>query len=150
MRRTVTLITAIAVVSVGLWGCAGMGGKKPEEVVMDRTQAFANDFTAGNADKLLDYVSESFTNEHVASKAEVAKHIQKAKDEGKIAEYTQMIKDHHGVIDLKQAKVKIEKGVATIYPITASADEGSVTVELKYKQDKDKVWRIVAINIEGI
>lgn len=151
MRKYVLPVLVVLLVVVGATGCAAFRkGPKPEELVMKQTQAFADDFVAGNADKLPSYVSDAFTNEHVASKAEIIKHIEKAKEKGKIAEYTQMIKDHHGAIDLKQAKVTVKKDTATVYPIVASADEGSVTVELTYKKDDDKVWRIVGINIEGI
>jgi hypothetical protein len=150
MKKAAWVLALMAVVGFVVTGCATGSKVKPEELVMQQTQGFANDFVAGNADKLLGYVSDSFTNEHVASKAEIAEQIKKAKDDGKVAEYTQMIKDHHGKIDLAQAKVVLKNDTATVYPILASADEGEVTVELTFKKDADKVWRIAGINIEGI
>ncbi len=149
MRRILISSVVLAVLSTGLWGCAIFDkGPKAEELVMQQTRAFANDFLAGNADKILDYVSADFTSEHVESKAALAEHIKEAKDSGKAAAFAQLIKDHHGEIDLKEAKVKIEKGIATVSPITASADEGSVIVDLSFKRDPDKVWRIVGINVD--
>lgn len=151
MRKFALPVLVVLLVAAGITGCAAFGkGPKPEELVMKQTQGFAEDFVAGNADKLPGYVSDAFTNEHVATKTELVKHLDKAKEKGKVSEYAQMIKDHHGQIDLKQAKVTVKKDTATVYPIVASADEGSVTVELTYKKDADKVWRIVGINIEGI
>jgi hypothetical protein len=136
---------------MALGGCAIFKkGPTPEELVMQRTQALADDFLAGNVDKILDYISENFSDEHVQDKATLAKHIQEGKDSGKTAEFTQRIKDHHGQIDLKNAKVTVKDDTATVYPITASADEGSVTINLSFKKDRDKVWRVVGIKIEGI
>ncbi len=150
-KSMLLLVLGSVVVTLGLAGCAGMGGgPKPEELVMQQTTALADDFVACNADKLLGYISEDFVNEHVSGKAEIKEHIDEAKDKGKIEEYKQMIKDHDGKIDLTQAKVTVKDDTATVYPITASADVGSVTIELNFKKDPDKVWRVVGINIEGI
>lgn len=152
--KTKSLVLAVAactLLSVALCGCALFkSGPKPEELVMQQTQAFTNDFTAGNADKILDYVSETFTNEHVASKADIAKQIDKAKQNGKLDQAKQFIKDHEGKIDLKEAKVTVKKGKASVYPIHASADMGEVTIRLDFNKDPDKAWRICGIDIEGI
>jgi hypothetical protein len=144
-------LVGVLVVAVAVSGCAGLRGPSAEELVMQQTKAFSADLLAGNADKLLGYVSESFTNDRVADKATLAKHIQQAKDKGKLEEYKQLIKDHEGKIDLTASKVKIDKqGLASVYPIDVSADIGSVTAELQFKKDADKVWRITGLNLEGI
>jgi hypothetical protein len=136
-----------------LTGCmAGKKGPTDEEQVMQQTTAFAADILAVKADTILNYVSEDFTNDRVASKQELAEQIQKAKDKGKLDDMAETIKEHDGKIDLAQAKVTMDKknGTATVYPIDATADVGAVSVELSFKKDSDKVWRIVGINIEGI
>jgi len=134
-----------------LTGCAAFKkGPTDEELVMQQVQAFTADFLAANADNLLKYISDDFTNDRVASKKEIADHLAKAKEKGRIEEFKTFIADNHGAVDLKDAKVTIKDGVATVYPILASADMGSVTVELTLKKDPDKVWRAVGINVEGI
>lgn len=152
MKNALVLTMTVCVLAaVAICGCAtGPKGPTPEELVMQQTKNFAADFQAVKADKILDYVSDSFTNERVASKKELADHLQKAKDSGQVAKFGDMIKEHNGQIDLAQAKVTIKGDTAVVYPITASANEGSVTVELDFKLDKDKVWRIAGINVEGI
>jgi hypothetical protein len=136
---------------MALTGCAMLQkGPTPEELVMKQTQGLANDLLAGNADKILDYVSESFSHERVPDKATLAKHLQTAKDTGRVAEFPNMVKEHNAQIELKGAKVTVKDDTATVYPITASANEGSVTVELSFKKDPDKVWRVSSINVEGI
>ena len=152
MKKHVT-ITCVAIIglAVALAGCA-TGGKKlsPEELVMQQTQAFTNDFLAANVDNFLNYISDSFTNDRVQSKAEIAEHIKTAKEKGRVAEGAQWIKDNNGKIDLANAKVTVTGDKATVYPIVASADMGSVTVELTFVKDPDKVWRICGINVEGV
>ena len=136
-----------------LTGCmAGKKGPTDEELVMQKTQTFAADILAAKTDNLLSYVSEDFSHPRVANKQELSDQIQKAKDKGKLDKLADTIKEHDGKIDLTQAKVTIDKqkGTASVYPIDASADIGSVTVELTFKKDADKVWRILTINIEGI
>lgn len=152
MRFTCFSILGIGILLALAPGCASLRGPAPEELIMRQTQAFANDFVACNADKILDYVSESFTHYEVADKATLANHIKEAKESGKVDEFRQMIKDYNGKIDLTNAKVTVDKskGTAVVYPIDASADVGSVTVELQFKKDPDKVWRICGIDIEGI
>jgi len=134
-----------------LAGCAGMGGgPSDEELVMQQVQALAADFKAVNADKLLDYISDDFENEHVSGKEELAERIQEAKDMGRIEEARTLIEENNGEIDLEDAEVTIEGDIATVYPILASADPGSVTVELTLQKDPDKVWRVVGVYVEGI
>jgi hypothetical protein len=151
-KYTVLSIMFILVLTL-MAGCAsGKKGLSDEEQVMQQTKAFVADFLAVKADTILNYVSEDFSHDEVASKQELADHIKKAKEEGKIEEFSEMIKEHDGKIDLSQAKVTLDKkkGTASVYPIDASADVGAVTAELVFKKDSDKVWRIVTVNVEGI
>ncbi len=145
-----TVMPLLALVLVT--GCAGMKGPSDEEQAMQQAQSLAADLLAAKADSILGYVSEDFTNDRVASKQDIAEHIEKAKKKGRIEEAAQMIKDHEAKIDFSQAKVTRDKktGTISVYPIDASADVGNVTVELVFKKDPDKVCRVVAINVEGI
>jgi len=140
-------------VLVLLGGCmAGKKGPTDEEQVMQQTNSLAADLLAVKAGNILNYVSEDFTNDRVSSKQDLADEIQKAKDKGKLEKAAEAIKEHGVKIDTTQAKLTLDKkkGTATVYPIDASADVGSVSVELSFKKDTDKVWRVVGINVEGI
>lgn len=69
-----------------LAGCMTGNKMTDEEQVMQQTKAFAADVLAVNADNILNYVSEDFSHREVPSKAELAEHIQEARDSGRIAE----------------------------------------------------------------
>ena len=152
MARSVTVTAlACAYALASLAGCAtGPKGPSDEEFVMQQVQAFVDDFLAGNVDNMLGYVSEDFSHERVPDKASLAGYIEMGKASGRVAEIPQMIEEHDGQIDLEMAEVVVEGDTASVYPIEASADAGSVTVEMVYKKDPDGVWRILALNIEGI
>ena len=153
MKKFAILSVMPMLVLVLLAGCmAGKKGPTDEEQVMQQTKAFAADILAAKTDTILNYVSEDFTNDRVSSKKELSDQLEKAKDKGKLDKIADTIKEHDGKIDLAQSKVTVDKktGTISVYPIDASADVGSVTVELTFKKDADKVWRIVGINIEGI
>ncbi len=153
MKKCAVLFVMPLLALLLLAGCMG-GAKGPsdEEQVMQQTKSLVADLLAVKADTILNYVSEDFSNDRVADKQELAGQIQKAKDKGKLEEAGRMIKEHEVKVDLAQAKVTVDKkkGTISVYPIDASADIGSVTVELVFKKDPDKVWRVVSINIEGI
>jgi len=151
MKTRKTTMRLACILSAGLLaGCATLGGPSDEELIMERTQAFAADFVAGNVDNFLDYASEDFSHERVADKETLANYIQMGKDSGRIAELPQWIEEHDGQIDLEFAEVVVDGDTASVYPIEASADAGSVTVEILYKKDPDGVWRIQTLNVEGV
>lgn len=152
--KSVTRVVVILCV-VGLLvtaGCASSGKKpKPEELVMQQTQGLIADLLAGKADVVLNYVSEDFSHPDVdGGKAGLANYIEQGKQMGYVDQFPQLVKEHNAKVVLDNAKVTVTKDTASIYPIQASANEGSVTVELQYKKDKDGVWRICGANIEGI
>lgn len=151
--RNMMYVGLCGILTAGLLsGCAVLGGgPSDEELVMQQVQAFTADFLAANTDNLLNYISEDFENERVpGGKAEVAQHLEDAKAQGRVEEFKAFVENNHGEIDLADAEVTIENGIATVYPILASADLGAVTVELSLKKDPDKIWRIAGIYIEGI
>jgi hypothetical protein len=151
MKKCAVSSLLILLAASTIVGCAGMGkGAKPEELVMKQTQAFAADFLAVNVDKIPGYISEKFTSERVPDKAALVKSLDEAKAAGRVERFAQMIKDDHGKVDLQQAKVALKGDAATVYPIGLSSDRGALTVELTYKKDPDKVWRVTGIKIEGL
>jgi len=151
MRKRAVSSLLIFLAASMVAGCAGMGkGAKPEELVMKQTQAFADDFLAVNVDKIPGYISEKFTSERVPDKATLVKSLDEAKAAGRVDRFAQMIKDDHGKVDLQQTKVTLKDNTATVYPIGLSSDRGSLTVELTYQKDPDKVWRVIGIKLEGL
>lgn len=152
MKKLVVLSIVPVLALVLLAGCVTGNKMTDEEQVMQQTKAFVADVLAVNADNILNYVSEDFSHREVPTKARLAEYIQEARDKGQIEELPEMIKDYDGQIDLAEAVVTMdkEKGTASVYPIDASASIGSVSAELIFKKDPDKVWRIVEVNIDGI
>lgn len=122
----------------------------PEEEVMAQVKAILADVLAGNADKLLDYVSEDFEHYQVGDKAALAGYLQMGKDMGYIDDFPQWVKDNDGKISLDDAEVELKDGEAIVYPIDASSAMGSVSVELVFKKDADGVWRIITADADGI
>jgi hypothetical protein len=129
---------------------AEASAKSPEEEVMAQVKALVADVVAGNADKLLDYVSEDFEHYQVGDKAALAMYLQMGKDMGYIDDFPQWVKDNDGKISLDDAEVELKDGEAIVYPIDASSAMGSVSVELVFKKDADGVWRISTADADGI
>ena len=152
MKKSVVLTAGCCVaVLVVLGGCATLGGgPSDEEQVMAQVQGLVDDVLAGNVDNILGYVSEDFSHYEVPSKQELADYIEMGKDMGYTDDIPAQIEEHNGEIDLEDAEVTLEEGTATVYPIYASADEGSITVELVFQKDPDGVWRITGADVEGV
>lgn len=150
MMRVLVVLCVVGLLATA--GCASSGKKpKPEELVLQQTQGLVADLLAGKADTILNYVSEDFSHPEVdGGKAKLAEYIQQGKDMGYVDQFPELVKEHNAKVVLDGAKVTVTKDTASIYPIQASANEGSVTVELQYKKDKDGVWRVCGANVEGI
>lgn len=150
MTRMLVVLCVAALLATA--GCASSGKKpKPEELVMQQTQGLVADLLAGKADTILNYVSEDFYHPDVdGGKAKLAEYIEQGKQMGYVDQFPDLVKEHNAKVVLDNAKVTVNKETASVYPIEASANEGSVTVELQYKKDKDGVWRVSGANIEGI
>jgi hypothetical protein len=152
MKKVITLTIAGGLLAlVFTAGCASMGKKpKPEELVMQQVRSLVDDLFAGKVENLLGYVSEDFFHPDVATKAKLAEYLDQGKQMGYTDNLPQLIKDHEGKVVLDKAVVTVQGDAAKVYPIEANAVEGSVTVELDYKKDKDGVWRISGAQVEGI
>lgn len=153
MKSVARVLVVLCVVSLLVTaGCASSAKKpKPEELVMQQTKGIVADLLAGKADVILNYVSEDFSHPDVdGGKAGLANYIEQGKQMGYIEQWPQLLKEHNGQVVLDSAKVTVTKDTASVYPIQASANEGSVTIELQFKKDKDGIWRVCGANVEGI
>lgn len=150
-KRAIFASVACVLSLVLLTGCAIFRkGPSDDELVMQQVQSLVDDLLAGNVDNILDYVSEDFSHRDVADKASLADYVEMGKDMGYIDDLPALIEEHDGEISLEDAEVTVDGDMATVYPIEASAIEGSVTVELTFKKDPDGVWRIIGADVEGI
>jgi hypothetical protein len=144
--KSVTRVLIVLCV-VGLLVTAGCGTSakkpKPEELVMQQTQGLVADLLAGKADTILNYVSEDFSHPEIdGGKARLAEYIEQGKNMGYVEKFPEMVKEHNAKVVLDGAKVTVTKDTASIYPIQASANEGSVTVELQFKKEIGRAsWR---------
>jgi len=152
MRWTASFLGVGCVLSVALLAACATGGRGPsdEELILQQLDAFVNDLLAGNADTILGYVSDDFSHDQVPNKDALAGYIQEGKDSGRVAQIPQMAEEHGAEIILDEAEVIVDGDTATVYPIEARADVGSVTVEMQFKKDPDGVWRILTLYIEGV
>lgn len=148
MKKTVLLMSlALALVLLAGTGCQlGPKGPSDEELIRTQLQTMKDAVFAGDKEKILSVFSEEFTHYEVPDKATLADYLQMGIDMG----YLDQIKDQNAVINLEDAKVTIDKDTATVYPIAASADMGSVTIEVTMKKEADGVWRITTADVEGI
>ncbi len=155
MKSVTRVLVVLCVVGLLVTaGCATSVKKpKPEELVMQQTKGLVADVLAGKADVVLNYVSEDFSHPDVdGGKAGLANYIEQGKQMGIVQDFPKLVTEHNAKVVLDGAKVTVskDKNTASIYPIQASANEGSATVELLFKKDKDGVWRICGANVEGI
>ena len=146
MKKSTVVRALVAVVVVAVaCGCAGMKkGPTDLELVKLQIENFKVALLAKDVEKVFASVSDNFYHPEAGDKAGAKELIKQGIDSG----YTE-----DGQLDLTKMEVKIDKDVATAYPIIASAKPGSVTVGLTLKKEKTKTgvaWLITEINVEGI
>ena len=122
----------------------------PEEEVMAVINEIIAAVKVGDVEKLLGFVSKDFYHSEVGDIEAVKEYIQMGKDAGYLDDVPAQIEAHDGQISLEDAEVEIKDGEATIYPIDASANEGSITLEVVMKKEDDGKWRIVGGDVFGI
>lgn len=122
----------------------------PEEEVMAVINEIIAAVKVGDVEKLLGFVSKDFYHPEVGDIEAVKDYIQMGKDAGYLDDVPAQIEDHDGQISLEDAEVEIKDGEATVYPIDASANEGSVSVELVLKKEEDGKWRVIGGDVDGI
>ncbi|MDQ1256821.1 MAG: Nuclear transport factor 2 family protein [Candidatus Hydrogenedentes bacterium] len=139
---------AVCILGLGvLAGCAtGPKGPTDQELITQTVTQLKDALFAGDSEKLLACFSEDFSHYEVPDKQTLADYVQMGVDMG----YIDQLEEQNAVMEFAEAEIKIEGDTATMYPIEASADAGSVTVELTLKKEADGVWRIVTADVEGI
>ena len=153
--KMMLVLVAVALVA----GCAGTGKGPTDKELLDlRVKAFTDALLAKDVDAIMLSVSENFYHPEVGDKASAKDMMKQGLESGFV---------QNGKVDRSKAETKIEKDKATVYPIQASADAGSVTVGLTLKKEKlvaaqtDAMkakglkplkmdWFVTEINVEGI
>jgi len=150
VRKSTALLSLTSVLALALLaGCAaGPKGPTDEELILGQIQALKDAAFAANPEALLALFSEDFSHYEVPDKATLADYVQMGVDMGYMEEG--MAKEHDAQMTWEEAQITIDGDTATVYPIDASADMGSVTLELTLKKEADGVWRIIGADVEGI
>jgi hypothetical protein len=132
----------VAVLTVMLAvGCATSGkGPTDAELVNQRVKSFTDALLAKDVEAIMPSVSENFYHPEVGDKASAKDMLKQGLESGFV---------QNGKIDISKAETKIQKDVATVYPIQASADAGSVTVGLTLKKEKLTSAQAAAIKAKG-
>jgi hypothetical protein len=115
-------------------------GPTDQELIQQQVKNFCDALLAKDIDKAMASVSDGFYHPEVGDKAAARDLLKQGVESGFVQD---------GKIDLSKMEIKIDKGVATVYPILASAAAGSVTVEMKLKKEKAG-WFITEVNPEGV
>lgn len=151
MRTAFLVLTVPMCVALCLGGCARFGeAPTDEELVMQQTHRFVDDFLAADVDNILSYVSEDFSAQRVESKQALEAYIEMGRASGRLDDMEAMIEQYDARIELQDAKVTIDGNKAYVYPIDASASVGAVSAELEFTKDPDGVWRISGLNVDGM
>jgi hypothetical protein len=153
--KMMVVLVAVALVA----GCAGTGkGPTDQELVNLKVKAFTDAVAGKNIDALAACLSENFSHPEARDKAGAKNFFKQAFESGYV---------EHAKFDFSNAKTKIEKDTANVYPLPVTSDAGSATLGLTLKKEKltdaqmkeMKVkgqkplkmdWFITAVDIEGV
>jgi hypothetical protein len=130
--------------------CTAAPAVSPEEEVMTTVKEIVASVLAGDIEKLLGFVSKDFYHPEVGDIDSVNDYIEMGKEAGYLDDVPAVIEEHGGEISLEDAEVEIKDGEASVYPIDAMANEGSVSVELVLKKEDDGKWRVIGGDADGI
>lgn len=122
----------------------------PEEEVMATVNEILDAVRAGDVEKVLGFISEDFYQYEVGDKDAVKEYVNTGKEMGLLDDVPATIQQYDAKVILDDAEVKIEDGEATVYPIDATTNQGSVTVELVFKKEADGKWRVTGGDAYGI
>ena len=150
----------VALMTVALVaGCAGTGkGPTDQELISLKVKVFTDAMVAKDIDALSACLSENFSHPEAGDKAGAKGFFKQAFDSGYV---------EHAKVDMAQAKTKIEKDSANVYPIPVTTDAGSATLgftlkkenltEAQMEQMKAKGakplkmdWFVTGVDIEGV
>ena len=121
----------------------------PEQEVMAAINELLDAVRAGDVEKVLASISEDFYQPEVGDKESVKDYVKQGKDMGLLDDVPATIEQYEGKVVLDDTEVKIEDGEATVYPIDATSNQGSVTVELVLKKEADGKWRVTGGDAYG-
>lgn len=160
MKKATLVKMMVALVTVALVaGCAGTGkGPTDQELVNLKVKEFTDAVVAKNIDALAVSLSENFSHPEAGDKAGAKNFFKQAFESGYV---------EHAKFDFSNAKTKIEKDTANVYPLPITSDGGSATLgltlkketltdaqmtEMKAKGQKPLKmdWFITGVDIEGV
>lgn len=122
----------------------------PKEEVMAAVNEILDAVRAGDIEKVLGFVSEEFYQPQVGDKETVKDYINQGKEMGLLENVPATITEYDAKVILEDTEVEVKDGEATVYPIDATSNQGSVTVELILKKEADGKWRITGGDAYGI
>lgn len=122
----------------------------PKEEVMAAVNEILDAVRAGDIEKVLGFVSEDFYQPQVGDKESVKEYVNQGKDMGLLDNVPATIAEYDAKVILDDTEVEVNDGEATVYPIDATSNQGSVTVELILKKEADGKWRITGGDTYGI
>ena len=122
----------------------------PEEEVMAAVNDIIAAIKAGEVEKVLGFISEDFYQPQVGDKEAVKEYAKMGKDMGYLDDVPATIKQYEAELSLEDTEVELKDGEATVYPIDATTNQGSATVELVLKKEADGTWRIIGGDAYGI
>ena len=160
MKKATLVKMMVALVTVALVaGCAGTGkGPTDQELVNLKVKEFTDAVVAKNIDALAVSLSENFSHPEAGDKAGAKNFFKQAFESGYV---------EHAKFDFSNAKTKIEKDTANVYPLPITSDAGSATLGLTLKKEKltdaqvkemkakgqkplKADWLITSVDIEGV
>jgi len=139
--KTSTLSKVLIGLIAAIWlcGCAMMGaGPSDEELVLEAVNDMMATMSAQNVEKLLTWYSEDFEHYEWGDKEGLAEFLEDAVAMGYLDDAES---------SLEETEVKIEEGVATVYPVELTAAFGSSTIELTLKKENGK-WMVTGMEVE--
>lgn len=122
----------------------------PEEEVLAAVNDIVNTIKAGDVEKLLGFISEDFYQMEVGDKEAVKEYAKMGKEMGYLDDVPATLAQYDAEVSLEDAEIEIKDGEATVYPIDAMSNQGSVTLELILKKESDGTWRVVGGDAYGI
>ncbi|NUM54308.1 MAG: hypothetical protein HUU46_11740 [Candidatus Hydrogenedentes bacterium] len=149
MRKTALFSICGALVMVlALAGCATSGGastakKGPsdEDGVKAALENWKTGMEGKDLAKLGAGISDKFNHYEWGNKEQMLGFLKSQFEQGTL---------DGTKIDASKATLKIENGVATVYPVEMVASFGTATIEFKLEKEADGVWRATGINVEGV
>ena len=138
MILTMSLAIVMALVS----GCATAAkGPSDEELIKGVLGNWKAGIEGKDIAKVESGISSEFKHYEWGDKAGLVGFLKQSFDQGDL---------NNAKVNIDNAKITIEKGTATVYPVEMSASFGSATIEFNMKKEADGQWRAVGVTVEGV